>query len=180
MPYLKKQQQIYFSMYHFIDRVLILWGGATLHFLCWNIATPTACITKPVYSKMVFFALVIINALYYWAAHEGNIQSRNESRLCQKKKRQNGGQSCQKSLHLPFPLQCGWFLQGGDGSFQVLWRRDLEVSLEWAQTYCVELERFSYDLEIKTCKQNKNNKQTEIDRFDWFIKWYKRAWLLVG
>ena len=72
-------------MYHFIDRVLILWGGATLHFLCWNIATPTACITKPVYSKMVFFALVIINALYYWAAREGNIQSRNESHLCQKK-----------------------------------------------------------------------------------------------
>ena len=67
--------------------VLILWDSAILHFLCLNTATPRACITKPVYNKMVFFALVIINALYYWAAHEGNIQSRNESRLCQKKKK---------------------------------------------------------------------------------------------
>ena len=47
-------------MYHFID-----------NFLCWNITTPRACITKPVYNKMMFFALVVINALYYWAACEG-------------------------------------------------------------------------------------------------------------
>ena len=32
------------------------------------------------------------------------------------------------------------------------------------------LERFSYDLEVKTRKQNKNNKGTEIKRFDWFIE----------
>ena len=32
------------------------------------------------------------------------------------------------------------------------------------------LERFSYDLEIKTREQNRNNKRTEIERFDWFIE----------
>ena len=30
-------------------------------------------------------------------------------------------------------------------------------------------ERFSYDLERKTREQNRNNKRTEIERFDWFI-----------
>ena len=32
------------------------------------------------------------------------------------------------------------------------------------------LERFSYDLEMKTRKQNNKNKRTEIERFDWFIE----------
>ena len=32
------------------------------------------------------------------------------------------------------------------------------------------LQRFSYDLEIKTREQNRNNKRTEIERFDWFIE----------
>ena len=32
------------------------------------------------------------------------------------------------------------------------------------------IERFSYDLEIKTREQYRNNKQTEIERFDWFIE----------
>ena len=31
------------------------------------------------------------------------------------------------------------------------------------------IERFSYDLETKTREQNRNNKRTEIGRFDWFI-----------
>ena len=31
------------------------------------------------------------------------------------------------------------------------------------------IERFSYDLETKTREQNRNNKRTEIKRFDWFI-----------
>ena len=30
------------------------------------------------------------------------------------------------------------------------------------------LERFSYDLEMKTREQNRNNRRTEIERFDWF------------
>ena len=33
-----------------------------------------------------------------------------------------------------------------------------------------ELERFSYNFEMKTREQNRNNKRTEIERFDWFIK----------
>ena len=32
------------------------------------------------------------------------------------------------------------------------------------------LERFSYDLEIKTREQNRNNKRTEIKQFIWFIE----------
>ena len=32
------------------------------------------------------------------------------------------------------------------------------------------LERFSYDLEFKTREQNRNNKRTEIERFDWFLE----------
>ena len=34
------------------------------------------------------------------------------------------------------------------------------------------LERFSYDLEmiLKTREQNRKNKRTEIQRFDWFIE----------
>ena len=30
--------------------------------------------------------------------------------------------------------------------------------------------RFLYDLEMKTREQNRNNKRTEIQRFDWFIE----------
>ena len=42
-------------------------------------------------------------------------------------------------------------------------------------------ERFSYDLEMKTREQNRNNKRTEIERFDWFIeRTDKLAWLLIG
>ena len=32
------------------------------------------------------------------------------------------------------------------------------------------IERFSYDHEMKTREQNRNNKRTEIERFDWFIE----------
>ena len=34
-----------------------------------------------------------------------------------------------------------------------------------------QIEQFSYDLEMKTREQNRNNKRTEIERFDWFIEW---------
>ena len=33
-----------------------------------------------------------------------------------------------------------------------------------------EVERFSYDLEMKTREQNKSKEQTEIEPFDWLIK----------
>ena len=36
--------------------------------------------------------------------------------------------------------------------------------------YIIILERFSYDLGMKTREQNRNNKRTEIERFDWFIE----------
>ena len=43
------------------------------------------------------------------------------------------------------------------------------------------LERFSYDLEMKAHEQNRNNKRTEIERFDWFIEQTdKRTWLFIG
>ena len=32
----------------------------------------------------------------------------------------------------------------------------------------VTLERFSYDLEMESRKENRNNKRTEIERFHWF------------
>ena len=32
------------------------------------------------------------------------------------------------------------------------------------------LERFSYDLEMKTREQNTNNKRPEVERLDWFIE----------
>ena len=43
------------------------------------------------------------------------------------------------------------------------------------------LERFSYDLEMKMRKQNRNDKRTEIERFDWFVEpTDKRVWLFIG
>ena len=43
------------------------------------------------------------------------------------------------------------------------------------------IERFSYDLEMKTREQHSNNKRTEIERFDWFVKRIQKcAWLLIG
>ena len=33
-----------------------------------------------------------------------------------------------------------------------------------------QLERFLHDLELKTHKQNRNNKYTETEKFDWLIK----------
>lgn len=70
---------------------------------------------------------------HYLAAREGNAQSRNTLSLCQKM-----GAKPQKALGVPFPLQCGQFLQGWDRSFQVLRQTDLEVDLEQTQYYCME------------------------------------------
>ena len=46
---------------------------------------------------------------------------------------------------------------------------------EWveAATICHKfrkLERFLYDLEMKTRERHSNNKRTEIERFDWFVE----------
>ena len=32
------------------------------------------------------------------------------------------------------------------------------------------IERFSYDLEMKTREQNRNNKRTEIEQYDWSVE----------
>ena len=53
----------------------------------------------------------------------------------------------------------------------------------WFYVSCVllvMLERFSYDLEMKTREQNRNNKRTEIERFDWFIERIQTRVALVG
>ena len=43
-------------------------------------------------------------------------------------------------------------------------------SLRMSILFGNSLERFSYDLEIKKHEQKRNNKRTEIERFDWFIE----------
>ena len=50
-------------------------------------------------------------------------------------------------------------------SFLVLWTGAISK-----QRTAKDLKRFSYDLEMKTRVQNKNNKRTEIERYDWFIE----------
>ena len=32
------------------------------------------------------------------------------------------------------------------------------------------IERFSYGLVMKTGEQNRNNKRTQVERFDWFVE----------
>ena len=48
-----------------------------------------------------------------------------------------------------------------------LYRYTLVMSTRKAHLY---IERFSYDLEMKAREQNRNDKRTEIERFDWFIE----------
>ena len=53
-------------------------------------------------------------------------------------KRPNGRNGISRKLFMSlFPW--GRFLRGGDASFQVVWRTDLEVDLERTQNYFVEL-----------------------------------------
>lgn len=65
---------------------------------------------------------------FYWAARGGNIQSRNKLLLCQKKTEWR--MELPEGFECPIPPSVGRFLQEGDGSFQVFWCTDLEVSLE--------------------------------------------------
>ena len=41
------------------------------------------------------------------------------------------------------------------------------------------IERFSYDLEMKTHEQNRNDKRTDIERFDWFVQWLQTRMVFV-
>ena len=47
---------------------------------------------------------------------------------------------------------------------------DLQEKENKHQVLLLLIERFSYDLEMKTRKQNRNNQRTEIERFDWCIE----------
>ena len=59
-------------------------------------------------------------------------------------------------------------------------KESITLTMELAKTQCYEfegfenniqwLERFSYDLEMKSREQNRNNKPMEMERFDWFIE----------
>ena len=59
---------------------------------------------------------------------------------------------------MPWPLNRG---EGGG---------DLDITDLLAFHVQIVLERFSDDLEMKTHKQNRSIKRTEIKRFDWFIE----------
>ena len=50
-----------------------------------------------------------------------------------------------------------------------MWTKWLVKFALWAKLLIV-IKRFSYDLEMKTGEQNRNNKRTEIERFDWSIE----------
>ena len=55
------------------------------------------------------------------------------------------------------------------------------ILLFYVNSVLKSLERFSYDLEMKAREQNRNDKRTEIERFDWFIeRTDKRVWLFIG
>ena len=74
--------------------------------------------------------------------------------------------SCKKIvITFPFlvtkyaPFSCvKWYTEFNQGP--VVWR---PISTN-------PLERVSYDLELKTREQNRNNELIEIERFDWFIE----------
>ena len=71
----------------------------------------------------------MINALYYWAALRAT--SNQEMSHVYLKKTGKMADEAPRSLCMSHPcFNVTDFLQGGDGSFQVFWRTDLEVSLE--------------------------------------------------
>ena len=48
---------------------------------------------------------------------------------------------------------------------------DVNVGLGYVcDRFCEVIKRFSHDLEMKTREQNRNNKRTEIELFDWSIE----------
>ena len=53
-------------------------------------------------------------------------------------------------------------------SFNSFFVYDFVLEIDCNQLFLIEL--FSYDLETKRREQNRNNKRTEIGRFDWFIE----------
>ena len=75
--------------------------------------------------------------IFYWAARL-RATLNQEIPLVHIEKRPNGRNGISRKLFMSlFPW--GRFLRGGDASFQVVWRTDLEVDLERTQNYFVEL-----------------------------------------
>ena len=59
--------------------------------------------------------------------------------------------------------------------------RALSLSHQIRWYFQSQVERFSYDLEMKAWEQNRNDKRKEIEQFDWFIeRTDKRVWLFIG
>ena len=54
--------------------------------------------------------------------------------------------------------------------FKLLFENEGKCDVFHMKTIFWSLEQVSYDLEMKTREQNKNNKRAEIKRFDWFIE----------
>ena len=82
-----------------------------------------------------------------------------------------------------YSYSCGRSLRPSfDGSGQIFERtnfffylckpftRNCANSVTDCSTVCHSIKRFSYDPEMKTREQNRNNKRTEIERFDGFIE----------
>ena len=73
-------------------------------------------------------------------------------------------------------LQCKTVIKGDQDSLvgKALDSRAGGQSKIWTSSqgllHVFEIERFSYDLEMKTREQNRNNKRMEIEQFDWFIE----------
>jgi len=80
-----------------------------------------------------------------------------------------------KLTSLP-PWQCWW---NESNTFYVSCTRYGPPGLQ-----LFHIEQFSYDLEMKTHKQNRKNKQTEMEQFDWFIKRIQMSvafgWLILN
>ena len=66
----------------------------------------------------------------------------------------------------PKPVECS-----GAQTFRRCWRsgRLIRMFTRISDVSCV-IGRFSYDLEMIAREQKRNNKRTEIERFDWFIE----------
>ena len=67
---------------------------------------------------------------YYWAAHEGNAQSRNEKQILSMSKKIKWRTELPESFASPILSSVGPIFARRDVSFQVVWRTDLEVDLD--------------------------------------------------
>ena len=67
---------------------------------------------------------------YYWAAHEGNAQSRNDKQILSLSKKIKWRTELPESFASPILSLVGPIFARRDVSFQVVWRTDLEVDVD--------------------------------------------------